>query len=56
MIVEGTVSVKAVLEGNKRNAQTLFIRKGKSSRDISYIKKLAVHHGITIDCCYHSYR
>lgn len=49
MIVEGTVSVKAVLEGNKRNAQTLFIRKGKSSRDISYIKKLAIHHGITIE-------
>lgn len=49
MIVEGTVSVKAVLEGNKRVAETLYLKKGKSSKDIAYIKKLAVNHGVTIE-------
>ena len=49
MIVEGTVSVKAVLEANKRSLDTLYIKKGKSSRDISYIKKLAMQHGVTIE-------
>lgn len=49
MIVEGTVSVKAVLEANKRKAEVLYIKKGKSSRDISYIKKLAIQHHIMIE-------
>ena len=49
MIVEGNVSVKAVLEGNKRKAETLYIKKGKSSKDIAYIRKIAIEHDVTIE-------
>ena len=49
MIVEGNVSVKAVLEGNKRKAETLYIKKGKSSKDIAYIRRIAIEHGVTIE-------
>lgn len=48
MIVEGTVSVKAVLQANKRDIETLYIKVGKRSKDISYIKNLAKQHGVDI--------
>ena len=49
MIVEGIISVKAVLESNKRVIQRLMIQDGKRSKDINYILHLAHTQNIPIE-------
>lgn len=51
MIIEGSIAVKSALEGNRRHVNTIYINENKSSRDISYIRKLAGERKVTVlDC------
>lgn len=49
MIIEGAISVKAVLEANKRKIHRLLIQDGKRSKDVSYILHLAHTSKIPIE-------
>lgn len=49
MIVEGSISVKAVLESRKRVIHRLIIQDGKRSKDVGYILHLAHTQSIPIE-------
>lgn len=48
MIVEGALSVKAVIESQKREIKTVYIEASKKSKDIGYILAIAQQHGIEV--------
>lgn len=48
MIIEGSLSVKAALKGNKRTVETVIIDKTKKCKDSTYIKKLAQQQGVSV--------
>lgn len=49
MIVEGSLSVKAVLEGGKHTLERLYLQDSKRSKDINYIRHLAHRENVPID-------
>lgn len=49
MIVEGSIAVKAVIHGNKREVDKVYIRKDKKTKDFNYIRKLCKSKNIQIE-------
>lgn len=50
-IVEGSISVKAVLESEKRQCEVLYVNKKKRNKDFAYIIALAKKRGIPVKLC-----
>ncbi|NLC96241.1 MAG: RNA methyltransferase [Erysipelotrichaceae bacterium] len=48
MIIEGSLSVKAAIKGNKRIIEEIIIDKSKKDKDTNYIKKIASNLNIKI--------
>lgn len=49
MIFEGALSVKAIINGNKRKVEKVIIDSNKHSKDISYLKKICLEKNIDIE-------
>ena len=49
MIIEGSISVKACIEANKREIIELYIQKDKKTKDFNYIRKIAKNKNIKIN-------
>lgn len=47
MIIEGSLSVKAALENQKRTVEHVYFAQEKKSRDFQYIKHLCYKHDVT---------
>ena len=48
MIVEGAISVKAVIQNHKREIKRVFINKEKKTKDFNYIRKLCKTNSIEL--------
>ena len=48
MIVEGAISVKAVIQNKKREVTRVFISKDKKTKDFNYIRKLCKLNNIPL--------
>ena len=48
MIVEGAISVKAVIQNQKREIQKVYINKEKKTKDFNYIRKLCRQNNIEL--------
>ena len=48
MIVEGAISVKAVIQNHKREVKKVYINKEKKTKDFNYIRKLCRQNGIEL--------
>ena len=48
MIVEGAISVKAVIQNHKREVKRVFINKEKKTKDFNYIRKICKLNNIEI--------
>lgn len=48
MIIEGAISVKAALQGNRRKVNEVYISAFKKTKDFNYIRKLAESKGVTL--------
>ena len=47
-MIEGAISVKAVIKADKRKVDKLYINKDKKTKDFNYIRKIAKQKGIEI--------
>ena len=48
MIIEGAISVKAVITNHKRTVKTVYIDKHKKTKDFNYLRKISKENHIEI--------